>query len=136
MPAERIVIKTISEDHTPGDVIMVDGHPYTFTGNRGFVNKTLSEPFSSFSSCAAGITQTGGTIAEQPPWPTENYCTNTDIDVELDKMYVNPFPDVPIGSKVFFNGRGFIKTGNKGTATHVLSAQPVVVAYSAICPPG
>ena len=133
MPDERIVIKSLPDGMKPGDVIMVDGHPYTFTGGRGFVNKTLSESVTAFDSCADALTQTGGTLAEPEPYPVRDFCDAIYLDVEPDTIFINPFDDYPAGTKIFLNGRGYIKTGNKGTVTHILSAQPLSAEYDATC---
>lgn len=102
------------------------------TDKKALTNITISN-YTVHDSCEALTTSTGGTV-DTPTYTTVDYCSDG-IDVTLDRMYINPNSTIKPGDKVFFNGRGFIKTGNKGTATHVLSAMPTVVEYDTVCTP-
>lgn len=115
-----------------GDTIEIDGQFYYHTGARRFSTQVVPASVTTYDSCQSAVLATGGTL-ESPAYPVQDYCQDTDIDVELDRMYINPSDTISTGDKVFFNGRGFVKTGNTGTATHVLTAMPVVVDYDATC---
>ena len=115
-----------------GETIVIDGQIYYYSGGRRFSTQTIPASATSYDSCETAVLSTGGTL-ETPTYPVQDYCQDTDMDVELDRMYINPYADISVGDKVFFNGRGFIKTGNTGTATHVLTAMPTVVDYDTTC---
>ena len=105
---------------------------YVVTDKNALTNVSATN-YTVYDSCEAAILATGGTV-DTPVYPVKDYCSDG-IAVSSDRMYINPNPGINPGDKVFFNGRGFIKTGNKGTATHVLSAMPIVVEYGATCTP-
>lgn len=115
-----------------GEAVIIQDQICYYTGNRRFSTITLPASAVSYDSCETAVLSTGGTL-EKPSYPVQDYCHDTDMDVELDRMYINPYDDISPGDKVFFNGRGFIKTGNTGTATHVLTAMPLVVDYDETC---
>lgn len=115
-----------------GDTVVIDGQIYYYSGKRRFSTETIPASATSYDSCESAVLSTGGTL-ESPSYPVQDYCADHTMDVELDRMYINPYDEISVGDKVFFNGRGFVKTGNKGTATHVLTAMPTVVDYNAKC---
>ncbi len=115
-----------------GEAVEIDGQIYYYSGARRFSTQTLPASAVSYDSCETAVLSTGGTL-ETPTYPVQDYCQDTDIDVELDRMYINPSDTISAGDKVFFNGRGFVKTGNTGTATHILTALPTVVDYDTTC---
>lgn len=115
-----------------GEAVQIDGQIYYYSGTRRFGTQNLPASAVSYDNCETAVLSTGGTL-QPPTYPVQDYCLDTNIDVELDRMYINPSSSIKTGDKVFFNGRGFIKTGNTGTVTHILTAIPVVVDYNDTC---
>ena len=123
-------VVTFDDGRVPkvGETVVIDGLVYYYSGGRRFSTETLPASAISYDNCETAVLSSGGTL-ESPTYPVQDYCQDTTMDVELDRMYINPSDTISTGDKVFFNGRGFIKTGNTGTATHVLTAMPVVLDY-------
>lgn len=122
---QLISIKNIPEDVEPGDFLSIDGARYINTGktriaaaNPGVVEKT--------TSC-------GSAVDLSKSLETKDYSTNISIPVQDDTIFLTPYDHIPTGAEVIINGKKFFKTGNTGTATHVLSAIPQWSHHSTEC---
>lgn len=129
---KRVIKFTDNREPLPGEAVIVSGNVMYFNGNKNFVTNTLPASAISYDHCEDAVIQSGIT---PPPVviPQKDYCQDQCIDSDLDVIYINPFDNIQTGDKVFFNGRGYVKSGKTGRATHVLSAAPIPVTYSATC---
>ena len=50
-----------------------------------------------------------------------------------DKIYITPFQEVPVGAVIKINDRCYMKTGESGTMTHMLSAAPTFTTSCSAC---
>lgn len=114
----NISIKTIPTGTKPGDVLLIDGSRYIHTGYRTFVSYTPTTQV------------TTATMCDTPAPPSEDvnyvdYSTDIKIPVSSDTIYLPPHDEIPTGAEIILNNRTYIKSGNKGTVTHMLSGVPV-----------
>ena len=133
MTDEIIFIKDIPLGLKPGEVLIVDGSPYIYTGKRGFTDYTPIAPVSAVDTCAAASEILGLNPPSSITPPVKDYCKSVEIPVDDDLIYITPYEEISKGSKIFINGRGYVKTGDTGTVTHILSAMPLTAYPNDIC---
>lgn len=121
---------------TPGDVfeMNMDGVPYVYEGSSGVTNtyplcaSRLSE-LPVYDTCYDFLSATDQMDqVTRHDYPTQDYTTVTNPLSDAEYMYITPFDEIEKLDKINFGGRIYIKTGETGLATHVLSAMPMVLS--------